>query len=460
MGWRVTRVSVEILIILAFLWLLGISLFNVPVLGADAYDHLHWITQFCQSRAEGNWYPHWLGNSFSGLGMPIFYFYPPLPYLAASLIDSIVQSSANQLYHWTIILFSFLSVWTAYIYLRSKEITTRTAIIASLLYAALPYRFVDIVTRSSITEHALFAWVPLIFLAVDRMRARQNRSNTILLASTFALSILTNIVGTAIVFFTAILYSLISKANLRILVRILVCSILGFLLVSFFTFPAFYFRNNIQSQFIFSMWFVPLWEVFASNRSDLYLLSAIHVLLALALVVILWKKGEERIWVWCGTVVVALQLPGIAYVLWPLRHFLQSPNRLNIISSLFIVVALARCIDRRIISGMIAVAVAALVVIIRPIPTIRNEIFTTPIEATGIARYNPPEYLPIWAGNDYRAHEEYSWGHKNDPEIVGNDSLTKITVQNRRLESTAFEYASSIATTIRFHRLYWPTWRL
>src|SRR5207249_2065198 len=129
-----------------------------------------------QSRIEGNWYPRWAGNSFSGFGMPIFYFYPPLAYLTASFFDALFGGSANQLFHITIVFYSLLSIVTAYIYLESKHIERRTAIIASILYSALPYRFVDIVSRSSISEHLLFAWVPLVFLALDSLLEGKHRS--------------------------------------------------------------------------------------------------------------------------------------------------------------------------------------------------------------------------------------------------------------------------------------------
>lgn len=76
-------------ILLVAALLLGIvACLGIPTSALDASIHARWLADFKDAVLAGDWYPRWLPGSNGGLGSPVFYFYPPLPYWTCTLISS------------------------------------------------------------------------------------------------------------------------------------------------------------------------------------------------------------------------------------------------------------------------------------------------------------------------------------------------------------------------------------
>lgn len=134
------------------------ALFNVP-----------WLHFFLGQLSEGKLYPRWLTDYPPGMGSPVFYFYGPAPFYLGSILSPICRhcSTAELLNALQIAIF-VLSGLTFYAWsLRFAGPWIRIA--ASVIYMILPYHYIDLEVRNAIGESLAYAFLPLIFLALDRM---------------------------------------------------------------------------------------------------------------------------------------------------------------------------------------------------------------------------------------------------------------------------------------------------
>jgi hypothetical protein len=150
---------------------------GVPMGGYHrAHDGSFAIANLVQFRSEllaGNLLPRWSVVGNSGLGSPMFFFYPPGAYYAASLISFVIPgASAATLIGVTQVVFRAGAMLTCFAWLQ-RRVHTEAALIGSTLYALTPYvALVNPQMRLAFSECAAGVVVPLAFLAVDIGRGR------------------------------------------------------------------------------------------------------------------------------------------------------------------------------------------------------------------------------------------------------------------------------------------------
>src|SRR5205823_6430575 len=71
---------------------LPVLILGVPFLSDDAGFHAVWYTHFSHQLWAGDLYPRWLAGMNGGLGSPVFFFYPPLPYFLTSILRPFFRS--------------------------------------------------------------------------------------------------------------------------------------------------------------------------------------------------------------------------------------------------------------------------------------------------------------------------------------------------------------------------------
>lgn len=153
----------------AFVILLAFSLFalvdllkpGIP-LTHDGKDHVARIANFYAALSEGILVPRWAANLNWGYGHPILMFLYPLPSYIASLFHSVGFDLSNSLK------LVFATTYIAsgvgmYFWLRTF-LGKYPAVLGSVLYLFLPYRFIDLYVRGAIGEHVAFVFPPLILL--------------------------------------------------------------------------------------------------------------------------------------------------------------------------------------------------------------------------------------------------------------------------------------------------------
>jgi hypothetical protein len=172
------------LIVAAPVWMGG------PDIAHDSYWHLHWSQNFLQQFWRGDLYPRWLENMNGGLGSPAFFFYPPLPYFAATPFFPLTAITGNPWYALAAgaTLASVASGLAAYRWLSSFT-SSQAAVVGAILYMAVPYHLgVDLYIRFAYAELWGFVWMPLVLYASRPQTSPQSSSATAMTVVAIAIS--------------------------------------------------------------------------------------------------------------------------------------------------------------------------------------------------------------------------------------------------------------------------------
>ncbi|HRH42039.1 MAG TPA: 6-pyruvoyl-tetrahydropterin synthase-related protein [Pyrinomonadaceae bacterium] len=171
------------IILVIFFGLLSISLIFIKGMpfGADFNNHFGYILPFYDELSHGNYLPGWLAESNNGFGDPRFRFYPPFLYYLLCLAKFVT----NDWYSATLIIFALFSVLgTLGTYFWAKQsLSNLTSILASLIFAFIPYHLTQFFQASLLAEFAATAILPFAFMFVQRLSLNkydgQNKSRLI-----------------------------------------------------------------------------------------------------------------------------------------------------------------------------------------------------------------------------------------------------------------------------------------
>lgn len=154
--------------------LLGIvACSGIPTSALDANIHARWLADFRAAFLAGDWYPRWLPSSNGGLGSPVFYFYPPLPYWICTLIYRPGIEGAgfpSQL----LVGFGMSSIAAGlfgYAAARAAGAKRGSALALAALFVVAPNHLGNVMlTRAAYAEHWAYGWLAAIlwrFLILD-----------------------------------------------------------------------------------------------------------------------------------------------------------------------------------------------------------------------------------------------------------------------------------------------------
>ena len=152
-------------------------IFGVRVVGGytAAHDGPFAIASFVQFKDEflSGHIPRWSISGFSGLGSPIFYFYPPGVYSVATLLAVFLPGvSAATIIGVAEVLLRVAAIVTCFLWLRQR-VTADAALLGGSLYALMPWvSVVNPQARLAFAECGATVLLPLAFLAVDVQRSR------------------------------------------------------------------------------------------------------------------------------------------------------------------------------------------------------------------------------------------------------------------------------------------------
>ena len=126
------------------------------------------FSQYYNEVAHGHWLPRWVTTGHGGLGSPMFFFYPPGSFAAATILQfSLPGMSAATIIGLMCVLFRAASIVTCALWLRLRT-GTGAALTGAALYVLMPYvAFLDPQIRLAYAECASAVLVPVAFLAVD-----------------------------------------------------------------------------------------------------------------------------------------------------------------------------------------------------------------------------------------------------------------------------------------------------
>lgn len=157
--------------------------------GHDVSWHTAWLTGFLDALDSGVAFPQWLLPANDGLGSPVFYLYPPLPYYpGAAIAAALGGASAVPVGLAGAALLSF-AVGSAGVYGTLRHVVPPTAAAAgAAAYAILPYHvFIDTYYRFAYAELWGMALAPVVAYGAAVTLAGQRWGVAVLAAATAAL---------------------------------------------------------------------------------------------------------------------------------------------------------------------------------------------------------------------------------------------------------------------------------
>src|SRR5712692_10492826 len=221
---------------------LPVLIFGIPFLSDDAGLHAVWYTHFSGQLWSGDFYPRWLAGMNGGLGSPVFFFYPPLPYFLTSMLKPFFRNDPQGLHQLGVSasLALIASGWFTYLWLKNV-VDESAALTAAILYMAMPYHLVaDLYVRSYFAEYWAFVWMPLILHFIHRLVSGQKLA-FLGVAIGSALLITTHLPATLTFFVIPFCYVVLfapKKQRLKMLVISLGAATLGVGLSAIYLLPA------------------------------------------------------------------------------------------------------------------------------------------------------------------------------------------------------------------------------
>lgn len=222
---------------------LPVLIYGFPFLSDDGVTHSLWYTHFSAQFWAGDLYPRWLQGMNYGLGSPVFFYYPPVPYFLTSLLKPLFANDAQgwQQLGVSASLALIASGLCAYLWL--KEMTERTAaLIAAILYMTMPYHLAaDLYVRGVVGEFWTFVWMPLILYFTHRIARGGQRFAPVGLATSYALLIMTHLPTTLIFSVIPPLYGVAvadARRKLKSFGLVLVSVTCGIALAAIYLWPA------------------------------------------------------------------------------------------------------------------------------------------------------------------------------------------------------------------------------
>jgi hypothetical protein len=408
---------------------LPVLILGIPLFSDDGVTHAVWYSHFSEQFWHGDLYPRWLMNMNGGLGSPVFFYYPPVPFFLTSFLRPLFANDSHGLHQVGISCGIALVASGISAYFWLKEIGHRvSAMVASILYMAMPYHLGEIYVRGAFAELWAFVWLPLILFFTNRI-AKGRRFGWAALALSYALLVMTHL-PTVLVFSAApIAYVLLlatKGTRMKAVVITLLSLLLGVGLSGVYLGPALLTQRNVlidritTGYFSYNNWFLfSKWPTYTEDKVTMFLLVVDMSVIAVCAFLVSRAPVEERqrklnrFWL-AATIGSLFMMTELSKPLWwaifPLQK-MQFPWRFNVMLSISVaaLLSLAICsLTKRQIATQTMLKIIAVASIGVWIPAMAIEAWrvfpATNVDAIASASKekqidesrDAPEYRPRW----------------------------------------------------------------
>ncbi len=461
-------------LLIGFIVQLCASVF-LKVEDGDSLSHLHLLNDFGGLLRSGEVIPRWLPSFFHGFGGPAFYFYPPFVYYVGGVLQSLLGLTPVSAFHIIGVGATIVSAYAMFALLRTKSYSQVTCLIGALVYAAAPYRFLDLHIRGALGEHVAFAILPFLWIALDRLlevnQDRISRKSIVGLAICWGLLLVTNIPSAAIAGVAIVTYLILRLPTVGYAKALPIVSalVLGSGLVAYYLTPILHFYSLLNS--------TALWQANASTGSPIvdlftrrYLsLDATCVIMLLAAIFLLprfvipseaSKSDRSRIRAIKGLLLLTLllQLPYISPRLFatiPPFTLIQIPFRCDVLLLFCAAILIAHFwrTERVLVPGLICLwSIFGLSLL--TITALHIQVH--PHQRT--ADIGPMEYLPKSAAS--KLSVDVLAQHEADPIIMFEDTAARLTRVDTSGSGLTYHLVVPRQTVATFHHFWWPQFRL
>lgn len=138
-----------------------------------------WVHEFIEALRRGELPPRWLPGAFQGLGAPSFYYYPPMAFYVAAVVDFVTLHKLNalQVTAWANFLLLLASGGGMFAWLRGRA-GDRWALIGAVAYMLAPYHTIDFYFRGAFAEVTAYAVLPWLLLGLERAASQSRGSRS------------------------------------------------------------------------------------------------------------------------------------------------------------------------------------------------------------------------------------------------------------------------------------------
>ncbi|QNP46045.1 hypothetical protein H9L14_01860 [Sphingomonas sediminicola] len=164
-GHRLRHVAVYLLFVGVAALLMMPAVIGPPMLYDSFIISWVWADQFTSEIARGNLYPRWLPLSNSGLGSPVFYYYPPIAFYVTAIFGLLGVSTYASVMaaFWSSYAMSGITAWHWL-----KERSSRP-VLGALMFVAAPYHLFDFSRRGALAETVAISLIPLLAIGLRRI---------------------------------------------------------------------------------------------------------------------------------------------------------------------------------------------------------------------------------------------------------------------------------------------------
>ena len=190
------------------------------------------FTAFHQTLTAGQSPVRFVDRLNNNYGYPVINFLYPLPFYTSEIWKVLGFGYVDSI-KITFIASTVLSV-IAMFWALSQHFAKQAALVGSIVYLYIPYRFVDLYVRGSIGENLAFAILPLILGSILKLKKAKGIYWPILTLAIALLILAHNVI--AVLFIPLFLAFALSQLNSKI--KTTMAFLLGFTIASFFWLPA------------------------------------------------------------------------------------------------------------------------------------------------------------------------------------------------------------------------------
>ncbi len=443
-----------------------------------------WVKEFSDALGRGEWPPRWLPGAFQGLGAPSFYYYPPLAFHVAALVDLVTFHTLDTLLvtAWACFLLLLASGGGMFALLRGRT-GDRWALVAAVVYMLAPYHTVDFYIRGAFAELAAAAVLPWVLLGLDRAASDWRWIPGLAVSyAALALSHLPSTLLATLFIVPAVvgwrLWTARAAERIAMAARCLAGGVLGLALAAGYLGPALLMQGAAQMSWLWAndaaSWGLLAWEKWPSTAFMKIVALSSWTAAAVGLAALLTAFDAPR----RQTAVPAMLFGALAILgtllhavpwVWSLKLLsqVQFSYRIIVVSEVCAVAALglagASGRPRRLAAVLSVPALVVLWAFVVAAPTLRNANLY-PVDPIGMgliaAGRVPNEHLPAGYGAVYPdfTNPDLVNGFPGLPFIDAGAGGKVLAANGFPDGSVAMDLDLPAPATITVKRFYFPTW--
>src|SRR5215831_4814534 len=483
---------------------LPVLILGIPLFSDDGVTHAVWYSHFSDQLWHGDLYPRWLMNMNGGLGSPVFFYYPPAPFFLTSLLRPLFANDPHGLHQIGVSCGIALVASGISAYFWLWEIGDQvSAMIASILYMAMPYHLAEIYVRGAFAELWAFVWLPLILVFTNRI-AKDRRFGCAGLALSYALLVMTHLPSVLVFSAVPIAYVLF-VANKGIRMKAVAATLLSLLtgvgLSAVYLFPALLTQDGVflnrmtTGYFSYNNWFLfSKWSIWTEDKVTMLLLVVDMSVIGVCTFLVARARVDDRqkklnrFWLAIAGASVFMMTElskPLWWVIFPLQK-LQFPWRFNVTLSISVTALLGSALfslRRRQVTTQTMLKAIAVALIAVWLPAIAFEAWRTfpetkadPIVSASKQKQigqsrDAPEYRPRWNQSidkiDWNASETIDdWDsvleHEFDSVLQrvssSDQTIGQIRVTARKPREIDLHVEAPAGAVLQVQQFYYPYW--